>query len=70
MRILYLCDRQNHCPDPCCEECHHTLNPEFSINYKGTIPLFEELEDQNLFECVYHFSEGTKDYWEIDPNVK
>ena len=30
MKILYLCDRQNHCEHPCYAECYHTQNEEWA----------------------------------------
>lgn len=70
MRVFYLCDRENHCPGPCYEECQHTRNPEFSINYKDCVPSLEELNDPDLFECIYNFNDGIKSYWEIDKSAK
>ena len=65
MRVFYLCDQKNHCPDPCWDECFYTRNPKFSLNYKEGVPSIEELNDPELFMCIITKDE-IHEYWEIN----
>lgn len=64
IKIFYLCDRKNHCKDPCFELCKHTTNINFSKNYKNPPPLID-LANRMLFECLQVDNELTA-FWEID----
>lgn len=68
IKILYLCDRQNHCKDPCFELCKHTTNINFSKNYKNP-PSLLELATVIRFECLQG-NNGPTMFWEIDPDEK
>lgn len=64
IKIWYLCDRQNHCKDPCRDECHHTDNLEFAKNYKMVPPLID-LANSTIFKVFVTGNEITE-FWEID----
>lgn len=64
IKIWYLCDRQNHCKDPCFELCKHTTNLEFAKNYKMVPPLID-LANSSLFEALVTENEITE-FWGID----
>jgi hypothetical protein len=64
IKIIYLCDRKNHCNAPCYELCKHTTNLEFAKNYKRVPPLLD-LGNSSLFEALITENEITE-FWEID----
>lgn len=64
IKILYLCDRQNHCKNPCFELCKHTSNLEFAKNYKNP-PSLINLANTSIFKALVTGNEITE-FWEID----
>ena len=49
IKILYLCDRQNHCKCPCFDECRHTTVEKYALN-EPSERRFIPLENGDLWE--------------------
>lgn len=67
MKIFYLCDRNNHCPDPCWDECFHTTIRKHSKNFKEHMPILMELVNPTQFKAIAKVDEFQ--FWEREQNI-